>query len=251
MPALRPCVLFLSLLLAGVAQADSLAQLKTRLQQSSLAPLKAQVDVSLLARSGEGKELEEKPGAASVVLEDNAQGLRLSYGRELLSRAEAEERARAADPKAKRPALNGLGALEPQDIRLLIAPAPTLRRLLERATLQSEQASQLNGKPVQLLTLALSREKASGKEAEFVKKYEGSLQLWLDEQGQPLQAKLKEQVSGRAYMVFSFEGQEERDIQFGQVGERLVVLKSESRQQQSGTGGKSERRVTHILKPIA
>ena len=71
------------------------------------------------------------------------------------------------------------------------------------------------------------------------------------EDGLPLAARTKEAMTGRAFLVFSFEQEGEEEHQFGLLADRLVLLKSESRNQGSGTIGKNEQRVTPVLKPQA
>ena len=253
---LRPCVLLpfvLTLLALPSAHADPLTDLRTLLarQPAGMTPLKAQVELKSVNRIGEGKELEESSGEAVAQIEDGPQGLRLSMPRELLQRAEREDLARAADPKAKTPALTALKDLTPLKLRELTTAASRLGQLLDRAKLTGQKNEDWAGKPATRLSFELERRKLAGKEAEFVKEYKGTLDLWIGADGLPLAAKTRQVFTGRAYMFFSFEQVQESEVQFGQVGERLVLLKSEERNLGSGTAGKSDFRTSWVLKPAA
>lgn len=247
-----PALLAAALLAAlPMAHADTLSEVRALLSRQVSSPLKALIEVRSLSRNGEGKELEEQVGEASVQVEDGPQGLRVAFARDLLQKAEAEERAKAGDPKSKTPALTGLGKLEPGSLRELLNPAASLGRLLDRAKLKSERQEAWQGRPATLLSFDLEKEKLTGRAAEFVKHYSGTLELWVGPQGLPLAAKTKESISGRAFLVFSFEQQEEDEHQFGLLSDRLVLLKSETRNHGSGTIGKNEQRSTRVLKPLS
>ncbi len=243
------CILAAVLVAAPLAsQADTLSELRAQLAKPALSPLKATIEVKSLSRNGEGKDLEESVGEAAVQVEDGPQGLRVAFARELLQKAEAEEQAKAADPKSKTPASSGMGRLSPASLRELLNPAARLSRLLDRAKLKGEKADSWQGKPATLLSFELEKPRMSGQFADAVKKYAATLELWVGPQGLPLAAKTRESVSGRAFLVFSFEQQSEDEHHYGLQADRLVLLKSESRNQGSGTVGKNEARTTHVLK---
>ncbi len=252
-PQFKPRFLLAAAVLAAplTAEADTLSDLRGLLARQSQGPVKALVEVKSLSRNGEGKELEEQSGEAAVQIEDGPQGLRVTYPRELLQKVETEEQARARDPKSKTVTLSGMGKLDTANLRELLNPAAKLARLLNRAKLKGEKAEAWQGKPATLLSFELEKEKLTGKAADFIKNYSGTLELWVGAQGVPLAAKVREAVSGRAFIVFSFEQQGEEEHQFGFVADRLVMFRSESRNQGSGTIGKNESRVTHLLKPQA
>ncbi|MDM4768320.1 hypothetical protein [Pelomonas sp. SE-A7] len=234
-----------------LAQADTLADVRAVLAQQGQASVKAVIEVKSLSRNGEGKDLEEQQGEAAVQVEDGPQGLRVMYARELLQRGEAEAQNKARDPKTKTVTLSGIAKLDNSNLRELLNPAAKLGRLLDRAKLKGEKVEAWQGKPATLLSFDLEKQKMSGQFADAVKNYSGTLELWVGPQGVPLAAKVRESVSGRAFLVFSFESQGEEEQQFGFVADRLVMLKSESRNHGSSTMGKNESRVTHSLKPQA
>lgn len=244
------CISAAALLAVSLAsQADTLSELRAQLAKPGLSSLKATIEVKSVSRNGEGKDLEESVGEAAVQVEDGPQGLRLAYARELLQKAEAEEQAKAADPKSKTPASTGMGKLSPSAVRELLNPGVRLNRLLDRAKLKGEKADNWQGKPATLLSFDLEKQKMSGQFADAVKKYSGTLEVWVGPQGLPLAAKTREAISGRAFIVFSFEQQSEEEHHFGLQADRLVLLKSESHNHGSGTIGKNEQRSTHVLKP--
>lgn len=249
----RQSLLLLSVLLAAAqAQANSVPELRAQLaRQTATAPLKAQVELKSLNRIGEGKDLEETQGEAAASLDDGPQGLRFAFAREAVQRAEREELSRAADPKAKTPTLTALREFTPIKLHDLTSPAARLGRLLDRAKPNGQKAEDWSGKPATRLTFELERAKIAGREAEFVKDYKGTLDVWVAADGTPLAAKTRQVFGGRAYVFFSFEQVQENEYHFGQVGERLVLLKSEERNLGSGTAGKTEMRTSWVLKPAS
>jgi hypothetical protein len=214
-------------------------------------PLRLVVEVKSLQRSGEGKELEEQGGEATAQVEDGPQGLRIGFPRDLLARAEGEEQAKAGDPKQLSPTLTGIGYLSLSKLRELMSPGPRLARLLARARLKSEANETWSGQPARLLKFELDPQKLAGKDAEYIKKQEASLELWVGADGTPLASRLRQAMSGRAFMVFTFETVMEQEQHYSRVGDRLVLLRSETRNLSSGTAGKQDQRVTHVLKPQA
>ncbi|MBC3934666.1 hypothetical protein H8K47_04775 [Undibacterium sp. CY7W] len=230
------------------AHADGLNDLKTALARlHGSVPVKAQVETRINNRIGEGKELEESAGQASIQLEDGNRGLQLVFPKELLSKLEAEERAKEKDPKAKTPALTSIKELSPAELRPAVNYAAALLRKLERAQFKGEKADNYNGKPARLLNFELSIDRLSEKEKKYIKKYEGSFDVWVDADGTPLASRSSQQISGRAFVVVSFEIHDEDNLVYTVTGDRLLVQKKERKNMSSGTGERSEMRAVTTL----
>ena len=233
---------------SGSAQADGLADLKaalTRLQGQT--PLKAVLEIQRKSRQGEGKELEENHGKASIALEDGARGLQLLYGKDLLVRAELEENAKEKDPKAKTPTLSALRDISASELRPMISAAGNLLRKMEKAVFKSEKAQDYNGKPARLLSFDIPLESISEKDRKYIKKYEGSLDIWIGADGTPLASHTKDNTSGRAFVVITFEAKSEDQSTYSVAGERLITIRKESKSSGSGAGEKGESQVTKTL----
>ncbi|WP_235935113.1 hypothetical protein [Undibacterium crateris] len=230
------------------AHADGLSDLKTALGRlHGSAPVKAQVETRINNRIGEGKELEEISGQASIQLEDGNRGLQLVFSKDLLSKLEAEERAKEKDPKAKTPALSSIKELSPSELRPVVNYAAAFLRKLEKAQFKSEKADSYNGKPARLLNFELSVDRLSEKEKKYIKKYEGSFDVWVDADGTPLASRTSQQISGRAFVVVSFEIREEDNLVYAVTGDRLLVQKKERKNLSSGTGDRAEIRSVTTL----
>ena len=101
------------------------------------------------------------------------------------------------------------------------------------------------------ITVILSVEKLSEKERKYMKKLDGSFDVWIAEDGTPLASRSSQTVSGRAFVVVSFEMKNDEDLVYGVVGDRLVALRKESRTSGSGMGEKGEGKVIKTLQVLS
>lgn len=240
--------LSLATVLAGTAQADGLTDLKaalTRLQGKT--PLKALVEVSTKNRSGDGKDLEESQGRAAVTVEDSTRGLQVLYSHELMTRLENEEHAKEKDPKAKTPTVTALREFSSNELRPMVSGAASLLRSMEKAVFKGEKAQDYNGKPARLLSFDIPIETLGEKERKYIKKFEGLLEIWIGNDGTPLASRALTNASGRALVVISFETKNEDQSIYGLTGDRLIMLRKESRNSGSGAGEKGE---SHTVKTL-
>lgn len=236
---------------AQAAHADAHADLKAalaRLQGSTA--LKAALDTRTWHRNGEGKDAIETNGQASVLIEDGARGMQLSYAPELLARMDAESQAQARNPNAKTPTLNAAREFTPNDLRPMIFAGASLSRQLERSTFKGDKADTYQGKPARLLSYEVGMDTLSDRDRKYVKDFDGKLLVWTTENGTPLASRLALNIHGRAFMVVSFDAQEEESSVYSVVGERLVSVRRESRNSSSGMGERGENKVTKTLQVI-
>lgn len=239
-------------LCCSYAAADSLTDLKSALgRYPGTTILKATVEAKVLNRNGEGKDQEEINGSASLTVEDGPRGLQMHFGRETLQRVEQEERAKEKDSKARSPVSVAMRELGISDLRTMTSSAPQISRRLEKAVLRSERQDVLNGKNVRVLNFEIPIDKLSEKDKKYIKKYDGTLEVWIDSDGTPLQMKATEVISGRAFVVISFEARDEEQLTFGVAGDRLVVLKKERRISSSGAGERADSRVNKSLQILS
>jgi hypothetical protein len=243
-----PAVLAASLLaavLSSPARADGLADLKaalTRLQGS--APVKGQADLRTWHRSGEGADATELRAQAGAGLEDGPRGLQVLYARDLLARLDEERRAKAANPQAKTPTVDAMAALQVNELQPLMSAAATLQRSIERATFKGERAQPWNGKPARMLSFETGLDSLSERDRKYVKKFDAGFDVWIGTDGTPLATKLHETVSGRAFVVVTFEAVNEEEQVFALSADRLVTTRHEVHSVSSGMGEHDERRST-------
>lgn len=234
-------LLLASLVLATPALADPAADARTALAQwPGKAAFSAKVQVQGETRQGS----DATPLAGSVQVDDGPGGLRLTYPPEQVTRLAAEARTAAATPTDQSPPRTGAKAslteLAVDTLRPLVSAADVLATLLARASCDTAKDDTLAGKPARLLKCTLRRPAMSARERDYVKKYEGTLALWLAPDGTPLAAKRSETVSGRAMVVISFETTFLAETTFAVVGDRLVATRHEASQSGSGAGERQE-----------
>ena len=233
---------------SGAAHADGLSDLKGALSRlHAQTPLKGTLETKTWRRSGEGKEAEEFTGAASIALEDGTQGMRLQYGRDLLSRMDLEQQALARNPNAKTPTLYAMRELGPDDLRPMLSAAEGLTRQLERSSFKSEKMASYSGKAARQLSFSVPVTTLSDRDRKYVKEFDGKLDIWIDADGTPLGSHLNVRASGRAFVVVSFDYKHEEQCVYTRAGDRLLVARKESQSSNAGAGERSEDRIIKTL----
>lgn len=236
------------LLAAGAARADGLADLKAALARPSGAtPLRMQVDTRITRKLGEGKEAEEESGQAGVLLELSARGLGVTYGSATLAKVQAELRAKSRNPNSKTPTMKALGEIDVSELLSMSSAGPALARAMERSIFKGERSEAWQGKPARLLTFDAPLSSLSDREKKYAKKFESVLQVWVGADGMPLASRMRTAISGRAFVVVSFESTNTEDQVYGAVGEHLVVVRKESYLSSAGAGEREERKALTTL----
>lgn len=230
------------------ARADGVADLKAALARlTPAAPVKATLEIRSWHRNGQGKDAEEDQGSISMQIEDGPRGLVLSYPRELLARVEAEQRARARDANSKTPLLAVLREADPGELLPMVSAAPRLARLLERAVFKSERADNVAGKAARLLTFSIPMSTLSERERKYARKMESTVEIWIGADGTPMASRARQKISGRAFVVVSFESSNSEDCVYTLAGERLLTLRRDLHYAASGAGEGSEGKSTSTL----
>ena len=249
-PTRRLAGLLYAALLSSVlpAQANGFADLQAALaRQQSLVPVKGSFRIETWTRQGEGKDGSEEQGQAVLNFEDGNQGLRLQFSRDTLQRVEQEERTSEKDGKAPTPALTGLRALELADLRRMLAPVAALQSALEEATPKTEVAELWNGQPARRLTYEFGLGRLKESDRKYVNKVDGKLELWIAADGTPLASRSQTVISGRAFVVVSFDATSHEEQLFQLVQGRLVTVRRENRHQSAGAGERAENRTVRTI----
>ena len=234
-----------SLCAAAPVQAGGLEDLKAALAKlQGASPVKAVATARVQSTNKDDDDkARQESGSATVALEDGPQGLRLLYSPDLLAKAHAESAARQKDSKAATPTRSALNELTMLDVSNLTKAAAVLARKVETAQFKSERTETLNGQTVRVVSLDL----ALDKNQKFVKSASSTMDVWIDAEGRPLKSRSQSQVSGRAYMVITFDMQGSEEKTYAVAGDRLVVTRLESRQSGSGAGQSGDSRSTISL----
>jgi len=236
---------------AQAAHADAQSDLKAalaRLQGSTA--LKAALDTRTWHRNGDGKDAIETSGQASVQIEDGARGMQLSYSPDMLARMDAESQALARNPNAKTPTLNAAREFTPNDLRPMIFAAASLSRQLERASFKGDKLDSYQGKPARQLTYEVGADTLSDRERKYVKDFDGKLVVWITNDGTPLASRMTQNAHGRAFVVVSFDAQDEESSVYAVIGERLVAVRRERHNNSGGMGERGEDKVTKTLQVL-
>ncbi|MGK5022906.1 hypothetical protein [Janthinobacterium sp. LB2P10] len=235
-------------LLCGTAQADGLADLHAALARlQGQVPIKAQIESKTWRREGEGKAAEEDSGQVTVAIEGGSAGLQVLYGKDLLAKVEAEQRAKVKDPKTKTPLGFALGELKATELRSMVSAAGALSREIDEAVFSGEKVDSYKGKPARLLSFTLSLDKVPEKDRKYVKKFDGGIDVWIAADGTPLASEFHVDLSGRAFVVVSFTQKSDETRQYGVNGDRLLLLRKESKNATSGAGEKVESKIIKTL----
>ena len=235
-------------LAAGAARADGLADMKAALARAGgTAPFKALVETRTWRKLGDGAQAEEERGAASIAVDDGARGLSVVTGKEVLARVEAELRARSKNPDSKTPTLLALDELGPRDLVELTSAAAGLARTIERGQFKGERADTYQGKGARVLTFDMPISSLSTRDRKYAKKFVSVLDVWIGADGMPLASRLRQAMSGRAFVVVSFESEQEDERVYSLVGDRLLAVRRETRGSAAGAGEKDQRKVVTNL----
>ena len=230
------------------AHADGLADLRASLARlQGTTPLKASVDAHDWRRTGDGKDAQEHQGSVTIVLEDGPRGLQPLYGRDLLARSDAELRTAVKDKKAGKPIEQTLGQLGIAELRLLASAAPALSREIDEAVFKNEAPDTLDGKAVRRLVFETGIDSVSDSNRKYVREFKSVLTVWIAADGTPVASNRHLDVSGRAFVVITFEQHDDQSRSFAVVGDRLVAVRDDEKGSAKGAGEgqdyRTERRV--------
>ncbi|BDU74320.1 hypothetical protein [Mesoterricola silvestris] len=216
-------------------RADALGALRARLQKPAGGePLKASVQVETWNRKGDEKKPVISQGKATAWAESGPQGLRLSWGRDLLAQALQEARLQTADPEKTTPTREAMAGIDALSLQNYFDPGPQILQELDGATLLEERPDTLDGRPLKLLSLKLEP-RIGARERKYIKELDATAKVWVDAEGTPVAAETRVKVRGKALLVISFRSEQHDAYRFGRVGGRLVTVHHVH--ESSGSGG--------------
>ena len=246
-----PLVVAAALLACGAARADGVADLRGALARlPGTTPLKATVDAHDWRRTGDGKDAEEHQGSVSLGLEDGPRGLSPIYGRDLLARSDAEQRAAVKDKKAGKPIESTLGQLGLPELHAMASAAPWLSRQVDEAVFKSEAADTLDGKAARRLVFETGIDSLSEGDRKYAKEFKSVLTVWIGADGTPLASTRRVDLSGSAFIVVKFEMHDEENRAFAVVGDRLVETRNDEKGSAKGAGNDTEYRTERRLQVL-
>lgn len=239
-------------LISAAASAGGIDDLRSALARlPGDAPVAAVLAIETWNRVGADETAEERSGNIEVAVSDAGDGLQLQFGPDVLARTDAEQRAVDAGkdaPPAATPTLNAMRALDAVDVHAQLSAAPTLLRQITEAEFKGEQSDTWSGQPARRLTFAFGKDGLRARERRFISKFSRTLEVWIGNDGAPLASTLRQHGSGSAFLVVSFENELVEDVVYQTAGDRLLVVRKETRNSGSGAGEKNESRVTRTLR---
>ncbi|WP_306599076.1 hypothetical protein [Geothrix sp. 21YS21S-2] len=241
LPILILCALTLPL------AADGLDALRARLQKPAGAEaLKASVQLESWNRRGDEKKPVISQGRATAWAECGPQGIRLSWGRDLLAQALQEARLRTEDPEKTTPTREAMAGLDALSLQNYFDPGPQLLQDLDKATLLEERPDTLDGRALKLLSLKLEP-RMGARDRKYVKELDATAKVWVDAEGLPVAAETRVKLRGKALLVISFSSEQHDAYRFARVGGRLVTVHHLHESSGSGGGESGQsRRVTTL-----
>lgn len=213
------------------ANADGLSDLKTALERlNGNSPIKASYQVEFLdvSDADDEEDRRETSGEVGVRVIDNDDGLQIIYSQEVMQLVETEAMQRTHDEEADTPTLNAIRDISARGLRNTLSASASLQRRLAKAEFVSEKAQEFEGKPARLLTFNLPLDAIINdkRTREYVKKFEGSYTILIDENGVPIEAKEEFNGKGRAFIVLSVSAASSAYNRYQVVGDRLLRIRN-------------------------
>ncbi len=238
-----------------LALADGLSDLRTALKQLQTSdPVALDVEFKLFGRSGESHELIDREGLLRLRLEDGEQGMRAVYAPDTIALLHKEALAKVADENVKNSALNAVGQFDYWEWRELIYPAAQLELAIASYRFVGEAPGVYEDARARLLTFSLPQEKIDKSFRKYVKKYNHTFKLWINDRGIPLASQLTEKGSGRIFLVVGFKFKNTVSMRYQQQANRLITRYREVQDESSGATMQSQRhfisRVTAVENSI-
>ncbi len=246
-----PLLLAALMATCGVAHADGQADLRAALARlQGQAPLKANAQAHDWRRTGDGKDAKETQGQVTIALEDGPRGLQPLYSHELLARVDAESRAAVKDKNAPKPLSQALAQLGFNEMRGLSSAAPALQREIDDTQFKGETTEAWGGKPARKLQFEGSVDSLSDSNRKYVREFKLVLTVWIAADGTPLASLRHFDVSGRAFVVVSFEQHSDEQRSYAVVGDRLVATSDEEKGSAKGAGEAQAYRIERSLQVL-
>lgn len=242
----RPiAVVTITLLFATTAFADALGDARNALQRmTATEPLHAVVQLER-SRHSHGRFLNDDfDGSAVFEVDEDASGVRVSYSRSLLQRAENEDWAKEADPSRGAGTRDALAEAQPRSIETTVDAAGMVLHLVNRGHIVEQKLETVQGRPQRMLLFRLP----SGTAGEpGVSTTADNFTLWIGADGVPIAA--KRERKGTAGVLFVHVNTVRTETwSFAARGDHLVAMRFEDRSTVDGPGQHGEAHSTWSLR---
>lgn len=237
---LAPIILALTLLVPGLSQATSsdgvLAALHTRIESMVAdTPVTATLDIQEMHRNGNGDKTKTRNGHITLQLRSDDNGLTVHVPAAQFERATAASKASATDANADTTSSGMLKNYSLSTSQAMLDFAPLLKQILATVTPTGHKDVTRNGKPAQLLSFDMPMSPSAKKDGDL-KDFSGTVELWLDAEGTPLEVRSQTQNKYRKFLI-SFSTYSKQSCQLEVMGDRLICR---TRHEESGGAGMGE-----------
>lgn len=233
-------LLFLLTLSLGANGLDDLRSALQKLQGPEA--VKATLEHTFWRQTLDDKKPLVTQGRASAQLEDNGQGLRITWARPTLQQAFKELAAQEREPERTTPTRIALRNIDPLEAAEWLNHAEALLRDLAQAQVQEEKAESWQGRPAKLLVLKLTPRMPEN-QRKYLKEFKADAKVWIGSDGLPLAFSSTLSYKG-SRMFITFEGGNTQELQFARAGNRLVVTRVSSEDRSSGFGASTQTKKT-------
>ncbi len=243
--------LTLLLVCSASARAEPLTSLLSALDRlDNTPPIEAQLESELWRADGKGDEREEVEIEVVVVVSQDASGYHLHHGWPLMNRLSDEAEALLENPDAPIPTTDSMWRLGLNEVRPLLDAAPTLRREVQRSSFREARPDTYQGQPAQRLIFDRGEQVLDERVRKYVKKFESTLEVWIDEQGRPLASTLNLHAKGSLLFVIRGEYRETAEHHYTVVEDRLVTRRLQRWRKTDIPGEHHETRLNQTLQPL-
>lgn len=212
------------------------------------APIAAEIHSSF----ADVRDEERWSGDVNVLLNADEHGLQIQYAKDVLLQMELEAQAKSLNEDAPTPTLDAVAKLNAINLHKFLSVATDLQQFIHKAEFVGEKHVELNGVTARQLSFNLVMETfiTDKKTRKHVDDFDGSYQVWINEQGLPLESKLTFQGTGSAYIFFNVEAYGDDTEYYQVIDNRLVLMKRDSRRGSKTTFGDFERSESKQLKVL-
>jgi len=238
-------------LVVNCLAADGLSDFKAAIgRYEKKSTLRGTLEVQTSVTQGKGKDATEIRGRASASVDYSSQGLRMQWSRPFLQQLDQEAQQRTKNnTRSDNQASNALWAMELRRTYHLLDAAGELSRMVDAASFLSEGQETLNGRPVRVLQFSLPQSGAPERFRRWISEFTSTVKIWIDAEGNPISFRQNNNVKYRAFLVISFEQTQETNISYSAIGDHLVSVRHEEKQEGGGAGEYGSSRTIRTFRP--
>lgn len=209
------------------AYSDGISDLRLALDKlPGDSDLKANYEYSYSNTRHEGGETQVTEGKATILVENAANQLTITYEPEIMSLLETEIdlRVEDEDEDAKAPTLVALSRIDAGDVNRSIKATPSILQRLKQATFISEEVIEKDGQTLRQLNFSLPLEAliTDKQTRKYVTRFDNTYQILINDDGVPVESHLNYKGKGRAFIILTAKVSGESHAQYETNGNRLV-----------------------------